>query len=250
MVASMQTQLGQALASDQIAGVVRPALESAINQAVTTTNFDQIGAQFVTSMQNTMTQVRSAITSANLSMAMQAQLRLIVVAISVTGASMVASARVTVASIRQAFIGQGWSSVGMSISTGIAAGISAGSGSIRAAAGAAARSAYTAAMSALQAKSPSRLMMGPGMYASQGLALGILNGIGYIRSAANRMIDPLRNVNIGGGGGFAFAGTGAGGVVINVENVFHGNVDDATVERVKEANTVSISDALRRRGLM
>ena len=250
MVSAMQTQLGTALASDQIAGVVRPALESAINQAVTTTNFDQIGARFVTSMQDTMNQVKSAITNANLSAAMSSQVNLMILAFTTRMATMLMSARTIVAGVRQAFVGQGWSSVGMSISTGIAAGISAGSGSIRAAAGAAARSAYTAAMSALQAKSPSRLMMGPGMYASQGLALGILNGIGYIRSAANRMIDPLRNVNIGGGGGFAFAGTGAGGMTIQIENHFNGSVTDDQVRNVEESAKTGITQALQRRGLL
>lgn len=252
MVSAMQTQLGQALASDKIGGIIKPALETAITQAISTTNFQSISTQFVTAMQQTMNQVRSAITSANLSMAMQSQLRLMVIAMTVTGASMVSAARTITASVRLAFQGSGWSSVGVSISSGIAAGITAGSGAIRAAAAAAAASAITAAKAAIQSSSPSRRSRREvGLTWSQGVALGISDGMSLIQNAATNAWNYMSGSDLTGGGAtIPLAGAGGGGIVINIENHFNGPVDEATIRNVESANESSITKALRSRGLV
>ena len=66
-----------------------------------------------------------------------------------------------------------WSVVGMSIDTGIASGLTAGTSIVTSAAQGVALAAYNAAMSALQAHSPSRLFMNVGGFISQGMAIGI-----------------------------------------------------------------------------
>jgi len=80
-------------------------------------------------------------------------------------------------------------SVGKAIADGIADGISNGATAITNAAKQAAKSAYDAAMSSLQAASPSKLMMKVGGYFSEGFAEGISGSISDVITATNRMTD-------------------------------------------------------------
>ena len=79
--------------------------------------------------------------------------------------------------------------IGKSICSGIAAGITSNTYLIENAARSAANSAYTAAMEALKAHSPSRLMMTVGKFYDQGFALGIRENTGAIDSAVNMAAD-------------------------------------------------------------
>ena len=89
---------------------------------------------------------------------------------------------------------------GKAISNGIAAGITSDEGmeAIRKAAKSAATTAYDAAMSALKAQSPSRLMMEVGKYFDQGFAIGIAENAGDISRAASAVghtaIDQMRSI--------------------------------------------------------
>lgn len=211
-------------------------------------------AQFVSSFSGALAQVATFVTSVKTNISGMYTYIITQVAtfgqrISSGFTSAVAAASSAVSNIRAAFT-INWSAIGSSITSGIAGGIRAGIGSIISAAQSAASSAYSAAMSALKARSPSRLMMAVGMYASQGLAIGILNGIGFITNAANRMIAPLATLAVGGGSNLSLAGAGGGGMVIQIENHFNGPVDSATVAQVEEANSRSITAALRGEGYL
>jgi TP901 family phage tail tape measure protein len=173
--------------------------------------------------------------------------------------SAVAAARSAVASIRAAFQ-INWSSIGYSIASGIAGGIRAGVGAITSAAVSAAQSALSAAKGALGIRSPSSVMRKEvGFQIPAGLALGIYDGAKWVTRAmvslwSTMQVDPYTIATSVTGSmtapGYPLAGAGGGGgVTINIENTFNGPVDQATVAQVKEANTTSIIDALRRRGL-
>lgn len=171
----------------------------------------------------------------------------------------VSAARSAVASIRAAFQ-VNWSSIGSSIASGIASGIRAGVGVIASAATSAASAALSAAKSALGIQSPSRVMRDQvGLQIPAGVALGIYNGMNQVTQAMGSLYTNMNlapyalTANVAGGAAgapYALAGSGGGGIVVNIENTFNGPVDQATVQQVKEANTTSISDALRRRGLL
>lgn len=81
--------------------------------------------------------------------------------------------------------------IGKYVAQGMAKGISENQSVITDAAVAAAKAAYAAAMKALNAHSPSRLMMDVGMYYDQGLALGIRNYAKTVENSATNMVDNL-----------------------------------------------------------
>ena len=85
--------------------------------------------------------------------------------------------------------------VGKAISEGIAKGITDNVSKITTAAENAAKAAYDAAMAALKAKSPSRLMMEVGGYFSEGFAIGIENGIAGVVDASANLMDAAAGVS-------------------------------------------------------
>lgn len=198
----------------------------------------QFGAMLGTSVRNASTAAGQAV----LNLAIQ-----IASGLKSAFAQAIAAAGAAVVGIRSAF-SLNWGAIGSSITSGIAAGIRSGIGAIISAAQSVASAAYSAAMSALKANSPSRLMMGPGLYAAQGLAIGMLNGISYVEDAAAQMIAPLTNIANGGGPRLALAGSS--GMMIQIENNFNGPVSDATIAQVEDANRRSITTALRGEGYL
>lgn len=174
--------------------------------------------------------------------------------------SAITAARNAASSIVSAFA-RNWSSIGSNIASGIAGGIRAGIGAITSAAASAANAALSAAKSALGIKSPSSVMdRQVGYMIPAGVAGGIYRGLGLITRAMGSIYSAAKmdaynlSANVAGSmqmqNAPVLAGGAGGGFVINIENNFAGSVDDATIQQVEQANSSSITKALRSRGLI
>lgn len=103
-----------------------------------------------------------------------------------TIASDIMSTFVTALTIQEG-VAQYFKPVGKAIAEGVAKGITDNKSKITTAAENAAKDAYDAAMEALDAHSPSRVMMEVGRYFAEGFALGITNNTGMVSAAARGM---------------------------------------------------------------
>ena len=100
------------------------------------------------------------------------------------GAQIVAIARSTASGITAAFTSINLYSAGVNMMAGLQAGISARGASVIATARSIASQAAAAVNSALQIRSPSRLMMKSGQYLDEGLAVGMQKNSGMVQTAA------------------------------------------------------------------
>lgn len=110
------------------------------------------------------------------------------------GVQAVGIAQTTAAGIQAAFAVVDLSGAGMNMMQGLVNGMNSMRGAVAAAAQSIAQAAANAVNSALQIRSPSRVLTRSGQYAGEGVAVGMENMYGRVQSAANAALaQPVQN---------------------------------------------------------
>lgn len=152
--------------------------------------------QVSTNVQTGMTQV-TAITTQSMALIVAVTTNGVTTMVAVFragGVQAVGIAQTTAAGIQAAFAVVDLSGAGMNMMQGLVNGMNSMRGAVAAAAQSIAQAAANAVNSALQIRSPSRVLTRSGQYAGEGVAVGMENMYGRVQSAANAALaQPVQN---------------------------------------------------------